>query len=133
VTDGPMGSTGYCVGAGLMLRTACAYPGRIAAGGGFHGGSLATEAPDSPHLGAGTLAAELYFGHADKDEALPPEQIERLNKALDSAGVRYRAEVYAGAPHGYTQADFARFDRFDAAATERHWRELVTLFGRTLS
>jgi carboxymethylenebutenolidase len=132
VTDGPMGSTGYCVGAGLMLRTVGAYPDRIAAGGGFHGGSLATDAPHSPHLAAGTVSAELYFGHADQDETLPPEQIERLNKALDAAGVRYRAEVYPGAFHGYTQADFAKFGRFNAAATERHWGELVALFDRTL-
>ena len=99
---------------------------------GFHGGFLATEAPDSPHLAAGTVTSELYFGHADQDDTLPPEQIERLNKALDGAGVRYRAEVYAGAFHGYTQADFAKFGRFNAEATERHWRELVPLFDRTL-
>ena len=132
VTDGPVGSTGYCVGAGLMLRTACAFPDRIAAGGGFHGGSLASEAPDSPHLGVGAVTAELYFGHADQDDTLPPEQIERLNKALDAAGVRYRAEVYPGAFHGYTQADFAKFGRYNAEATERHWRELVALLDRTL-
>ena len=132
VTDSPMGSTGYCVGAGLMLRTVGAYPDLIAAGGGFHGGFLATEAPDSPHLAVGTITAELYFGHADQDGTLPPEQIERLNMALDAAGVRYRAEVYAGAFHGYTQADFTKFGRYDAAATERHWRELVALFDRTL-
>lgn len=132
VTDGPMGVTGYCMGAGLMLRTVAAHPDRIAAGGGFQGGSLATEAPDSPHLAAGSIAAELYFGHADQDENLPPEQIERLNAALDAAGVRYRAEVYAGAHHGYTQADLAAFGRYSADATERHWRELVALFGRTL-
>jgi carboxymethylenebutenolidase len=132
VTDGPVGATGYCVGAALMLRTASAYPDRIAAGGGFHGGGLASEMPDSPHLGAGTVTAELYFGHADQDESLPPEQIERLNEALDAAGVRYRAEVYAGAFHGYTQADFSRFGRYNALAAERHWRELVALFDSTL-
>jgi carboxymethylenebutenolidase len=132
VTDGPVGLTGYCVGAGLMLRTAGAYPDRIAAGGGFHGGALATEAPGSPHLAAAAVTAELYFGHADQDETLPPEQIERLSKALDAAGVRYRAEVYTGAFHGYTQADFAKFGRYNAEATERHWRELVALFDRTL-
>jgi carboxymethylenebutenolidase len=132
VTDGPVGLTGYCMGAALMLRTAGTYPDRIAAGGGFHGGFLATEAPDSPHLTAGNITAELYFGHADQDETLPPEQIDRLSKALDSAGVRYRAEVFAGAPHGYTQADFAAIGRYNAEATERHWRELLALLDRTL-
>ncbi|MFI2606753.1 dienelactone hydrolase family protein [Kitasatospora sp. NPDC018619] len=129
VQDGPVGLTGYCRGALLALRTAASHPDRIAAAAGFHGGSLATEAPDSPHLGADRITAELYFGHADKDPALPPEQVERLAAALTAAGVRFRAEVYEGAPHGYTQADTSRYD---AAATERHWEALLGLLKRAL-
>ncbi|WNF00216.1 dienelactone hydrolase family protein [Streptomyces luomodiensis] len=128
-TDGPVGLTGYCLGAGLALRAAGAYPDRVAAMAGFHGGSLATEAPNSPHTVVGRITAEVYFGHADQDHALPPEQIERLEKALDEAGVRHRTEVYAGARHGYTQADTSAYD---AEATERHWQALLDLFGRTL-
>ncbi|GLV75658.1 dienelactone hydrolase family protein [Streptomyces hygroscopicus] len=128
-TDRPVGITGYCLGAGLALRTAGTFPGRVAAAAGFHGGHLATEAPDSPHTVAGQVTAELYFGHADQDHALPPEQIERLEKALDEAGVRHRTEVYEGAQHGYTQADTAAYN---AEAAERHWRALLDLFGRTL-
>lgn len=127
--DGPVGTTGYCMGAVLALRTAAAFPDRIAAAAGFHGGGLATEADDSPHLGADRITAELYFGHADNDHALPPEQIDRLNAALTDAGVRFRAEVYEGAAHGYTQADTASYDE---AAAGRHWRNLLELFGRTL-
>ncbi|NHD16093.1 MULTISPECIES: dienelactone hydrolase family protein [Actinopolyspora] len=128
--NGPVGVTGYCMGAALSLRTAAAYPDRVAAAAGFHGGGLATEDPDSPHRLAENITAELYFGHADQDHALPPEQIERLNQALTEAGVRYRAEVYEGAAHGYTQADTASYNQ-DAA--ERHWTELLALFDRTLT
>ena len=129
--EGPAGTVGYCMGAALALRTAAAFPDGVAAAAGFHGGNLATEDPDSPHraavgIGAG---AELYFGHADADPALPPEQIERLDAALTAAGVRFAAEVYAGAGHGYTQADTASYHP-DAA--ERHWKALLDLFGRTL-
>lgn len=35
--DGPVGTTGYCMGAGLALRTAGTYPERVAAVAGFHG------------------------------------------------------------------------------------------------
>ncbi|MEW2399948.1 dienelactone hydrolase family protein [Streptomyces sp. NPDC046862] len=127
--DGPVGTTGYCMGTRLALRTAAAHPERVAAAAGFHGGGLATDDPDSPHLLAGSITAELYFGHADQDHSLPPEQIERLDKALTDAGVRHRAEVYTGARHGYTQADTAMYD---AEATERHWEALLSLLGRTL-
>ncbi|MEV7976696.1 dienelactone hydrolase family protein [Streptomyces sp. NPDC086519] len=128
-TDGPAGVTGYCLGAGLALRTAAAHPDRVAAAAGFHGAHLATDAPDSPHLLANRIKAELYFGHADEDPALPPEQIERLDKSLTAAGVRHHTEVYRGAPHGYTQADT---DAYHAAAADRHWAALLDLFGRAL-
>ncbi|MEU6547779.1 dienelactone hydrolase family protein [Streptomyces sp. NPDC046859] len=126
--DGPVALTGYCMGARLSLLTAGTYPDRVAAAAGFHGGRLATEAPDSPHLVAGRVTAELYFGHADGDPSLPPEQIERLEKALTEADVRHRCEVYPGAGHGFTQSDTAAYDR---AADERHWEALLDLLDRT--
>lgn len=127
--SGPVGVTGYCMGAGLALRTAGTYPDRVAAAAGFHGARLASTAPDSPHLLAERVTAELYFGHADQDQAMPPEQIDRLDKALTEAGVRHRCEVYTGATHGFTQADTASYN---AEADERHWVALLDLFGRTL-
>ncbi|MFJ9585309.1 dienelactone hydrolase family protein [Streptomyces acidicola] len=128
-TDGPAGVTGYCMGAGLALRTAGTHPDRVAAAAGFHGAYLATDAPDSPHLLADQVTAELYFGHADQDATNPAEQIDRLEKALTAAGVRHRTEVYAGAHHGFTQADTAMHD---AEATERHWTALLDLLNRAL-
>ena len=126
---GPVGVTGYCMGAGLALRAAGTYPDRVAAAGGFHGGNLASDAPDSPHLLADQVSAELYFGHADADPSMPPEQMERLNAALDAAGVRYRAEVYEGAMHGYTMADTRVHNE---SGEQRHWDALLDLFQRTL-
>jgi carboxymethylenebutenolidase len=128
-TGGPVGITGYCMGARLSLYTAGTYPDRVAAAAGFHGGQLATDAPDSPHLVADRVTAELYFGHADQDPSLPTDQIERFEEALTAAGVRHRAEVYPGAHHGYTQADTAAYNH---AAAERHWTELLALFDRAL-
>jgi carboxymethylenebutenolidase len=129
VADGPVGVTGYCMGAALALRTAGAYPDRVAAVAGFHGGNLATGRPRSPHLVAGQVTAEVYFAHADQDPGMPRGQRERLEAALTEAGVLHRCEVYAGARHGYTQADTAAYD---PEAAERHWDELLGLLERTL-
>lgn len=71
----------------------------------------------------------MYFGHADQDRSLTPDQIETFDKALAAAGVRYRTEVYPGAHHGYTQTDTAAYDR---EADARHRRELLALLARTL-
>jgi len=128
VTDGPVALTGYCMGARLALFTAGTYPDRVAAAAGFHGGRLATDTPDSPHLVAEHITAELYFGHADQDQSLPPEQQQRLEDALTKAGVRHRSEVYPGAHHGYTQADTSSYNK---EGDERHWAALLDLLDRT--
>ncbi|MFF4659192.1 dienelactone hydrolase family protein [Streptomyces sp. NPDC001381] len=128
VADGPVALTGYCMGARLALLTAGTHPERVAAAAGFHGARLATDAPDSPHLVAGRVTAELYFGHADDDPSLPPEQIRLLEDALTAAGVRHTCEVYTGAHHGFTQADTAAYGE---EAAERHWAALLDLLKRT--
>ena len=128
VADGPVALTGYCMGARLSLITAGTYPDRVAAAAGFHGGRLATEDPDSPHSVVGDITAEVYFGHADNDPSLPPEEIQRLEDALTAAGVRHRCEVYPGAHHGYTQADTSSYNK---EADERHWEALLDLLQRT--
>src|ERR1700677_3948 len=44
VKPGPVAITGYCMGCGVVMRTAGTYPGRIAAAAGFHGGRRAPRA-----------------------------------------------------------------------------------------
>ncbi|HEY8982540.1 MAG TPA: dienelactone hydrolase family protein [Streptomyces sp.] len=128
VIDGPVGLTGYCMGARLALLTAGTHPDRVAAAGGFHGGGLVTDGPDSPHLLAGNITAEVYFGHADQDDAMPPAAVQALEEALTEAGVRHVTEVYEGSFHGYTQADTSAYDEKGA---ERHWAALLDLLNRT--
>ncbi|MFI6019615.1 dienelactone hydrolase family protein [Streptomyces sp. NPDC051287] len=128
VADGPVAITGYCLGARLAVRTAAAFPDRIAAAGGFHGGQLVTEDAESPHLLADRITAELYFGFADQDQSMTEEQIRTFERALTAAGVRNTCEVYPGAGHGYTQADTPAYS---AEAAERHWDALLGLLKRT--
>ena len=125
----PVAITGYCMGARVGWRIAAAHPDRVAALAGFHAGGLVTDAPDSPHRSAGDLKAELYFGFADNDRSMTPEQIAELERTLEEAGARYRSEVYEGAEHGYTMADTAAYDE---GARERHFRDLGALLQRTL-
>ena len=126
---GPVAITGYCMGARVGWRIAAAHPDRVAALAGFHAGGLVSDAPDSPHLSAPNVRAELYFGFADEDPSMTAEQIATFEQALDDAGCSYRSEVYEGARHGFTMADGAVYDE---AASERHYRELGALLERTL-
>jgi carboxymethylenebutenolidase len=129
VSSGPMGTTGYCMGARLAVRMASAHPESIAACGGFHGGGLATDDPDSPHLGLAHAKARFVFGHADHDRSMDREAVARLGEALAAAGLPASNEIYLGAAHGYTMADSAAYNE---AATERHFSELREVFDATL-
>jgi carboxymethylenebutenolidase len=127
--EGPIGVTGYCMGARLAVRTAGRFPGTVGAVGGFHGGRIVTDAPDSPHLAIADSTAEYAFGHADGDASMPLEQVAALEEALQAAGRPHLNEVYEGAAHGYTMADTSVYDE---AATERHFAVLRELLARTL-
>ena len=124
-----VGVSGYCMGGGLALNAAGNFPDRVVAAGAFHGGRLATDAPDSPHLLAPKIKAKVYVGGADQDAGFPPEQADRLREALTAAGVENTVEIYEGARHGYAPPDMPVYDE---AAAERHWRALLELFEGTL-
>lgn len=124
-----VGTTGYCMGGGISLTVAGTYPDRIAAAASFHGGNLASDSELSPHRLAPAMKARVYVAGADRDNSYPPEMAERLEKALSGAGVDHVCEIYPGAQHGWTMADFPVYDE---AAAERHWRALLDLLDGVL-
>jgi carboxymethylenebutenolidase len=124
-----IGAVGYCMGGGYALRAAGSFPERIAAAASFHGGALATDAPDSPHRLASEMTGRIYVGVAGEDHMFDEAQRERLRRALDDGGVTFAIEVYEGARHGFAVTGHPAYD--DAAA-ERHWEALLRLFRDTL-
>jgi carboxymethylenebutenolidase len=125
----PVGVTGYCFGGWFGWVVAATHPDRVAAVGGFHAGRMVTEAQESAHLLAPRVRAEVYWGHADHDPSMTPENIQALDEAMDDAGVHHTTEVYEGAQHGYTMSDTAAYNE---AAAERHFTALFALFQRAI-
>jgi carboxymethylenebutenolidase len=124
VKRGGIGTTGYCMGGLMSLTAAGTYPDRIAAAASYHGGRLATDAPDSPHLLAPKMKARVYVAGATEDPSFPDDMKDRLETALESAQVDHLVETYP-ARHGWVLRDTPVFD---AAAAERHWQTLLALF-----
>jgi carboxymethylenebutenolidase len=129
VKPGKVAITGYCMGCGVVMRVAGTYPDRIAAAAGFHGGRLATDSPESPHLLAPKITAKVLVAGADEDAGFPPEQADRLREALTAAGVENEITIYKGARHGYACRDLPVYNE---EAAERHWTELFKLLDGTL-
>jgi carboxymethylenebutenolidase len=125
-----MGVVGYCMGGGFALSAAGTFPERVMAAASFHGGSLATDKPDSPHLLAPSIGGRVYVGVAAIDPSFSDDQKQRLQQAFDAAGVGYTLEVYDGAKHGFAVTGHMVYDQ---KASERHWTELLRLFRETLS
>jgi carboxymethylenebutenolidase len=126
---GSIGPVGYCMGGGRALAAAAIHADRVKAAASIHGGDLATDAPDSPHLLAGQIKGRVYVGVAEMDSYFPPEQSGRLALALRTAGVDYIIETYAGMYHCWTMSDFSIYNE---AGAERHWNRLLTFFGEAL-
>jgi carboxymethylenebutenolidase len=129
VRRGVVGTVGYCMGGGYALLAAGTYPDRVEAAASLHGGSLATDRPDSPHLLAGQMRAEVYVGVAEIDHTFDRAQQDRLAGALSAAGVTHAIEVYPGARHGFAVTGHLAYDQL---ASEQHWRRITDLFARRL-
>ena len=129
VADTKVGTTGYCMGGGFALTAAGRFPDRVGAAASFHGGQIASTAPDSPHLLAGAITATVYVAGAENDGSFDDEQFDRLSKALTEAGVDHTLVTYPAA-HGFAVPDNPTYDE---AAAARHWDALQTLYGSALT
>src|SRR5580704_15292067 len=92
-----IGTQGYCMGGALVVRTSATVPDRVGAGASFHGGGLVKDTPDSPHLLAPKIKANMYFAIAANDDAKLPDAKDKLKEAFPKAEI----EVYAVCLHGW--------------------------------
>jgi carboxymethylenebutenolidase len=124
-SDGPIGTTGYCMGARLAMRTVGWHPDEVKAVGCFHGGGLVTDEPDSPHLSIAVSTASYALLHADRDRGLTPEHVAVLEVALGEAGRPHVNEIVPGAPHGYTMSDTSSWHEEGARRASTELRALL--------
>jgi len=112
------------MGGPFTMRTAAALPERVKAGGSFHGGGLATDKPDSPHLLVPKMKARFLFAVAENDDKRNPGEKELVRKAFADAGLAAEIEVYP-ANHGWCPPDSQVYDQVQA---EKAWARLLETF-----
>jgi len=129
-TSRKIGTTGYCMGGPMTMRTAAAVPQRIGAGASFHGGRLVVDGEASPHLLVPDMQAQFLFAIAENDDEREPETKQVLRAAFAAAGLHAEIEVYAGALHGWCPPDSRVYNE---AQAERAWARLLALFENALA
>jgi carboxymethylenebutenolidase len=130
-TGRKIGTTGYCMGGAMVMRTVAGVPDRLGAGGTFHGGNgLANDAADSPHLTIPDSTAHMLHCVAANDDEGAPEVKVTLRDAYTTAGIPAEIEVYEGTMHGWCALDSAVYHE---AQAERAWGRLLALFESALA
>jgi len=124
-TGRKMGTTGYCMGGPMTMRTAAQHADRIGAAASFHGGGLVTDKPDSPHLLVPRMKAHYLFAIAENDDKAQPEAKGALRDAFAAAKLPAEIEVYAGTLHGWCPPDAVVYNQ---AQAERAWERLLATF-----
>ena len=123
-----VGTTGYCMGGPMVVRTAAAIPERVRAGGSFHGGGLVGDKPDSPNKLIPQTRASFLIAIAENDDAKAPGDKDVLKRDF-AAGGPAEIEVYAGTMHGWCPPDSKVYN---AAQADRAWERLLALFKNAL-
>jgi carboxymethylenebutenolidase len=123
-----IGTTGYCMGAGLSFATAGTFPERVVAAAGFHPGNIINDMPTSVDKMAPKTKARVYVGGAADDPHFNDEMKAKVEAAYASAGVPHTVVTYP-AKHGWVPSDTPVHDPVQA---ERHFEALFDLFKSTL-
>ncbi|NQV69998.1 MAG: dienelactone hydrolase family protein [Pseudohongiella sp.] len=129
-TSRKIGTTGYCMGGPMVMRTMAAVPSRVGAGGTFHGGGLATDADNSPHLLIPQMRASVLHAVAGNDDETDPEAKNKLRAAYAAAGLSAEIEVYTDTLHGWCPPDSQVYNE---AQAERAWSRMLNLFDSALA
>lgn len=124
-----LGTTGYCMGGPIAVRTATVSSGRVGAVGTFHGAAMVTPASDSPHRLVGQTQARYLIAIAETDDKQDPQAKASLRTAFETAKLPAEVEVYPAA-HGWCPSDT---QVYDAAQAERAWTRLLATFGQALA
>lgn len=124
-----IGTTGYCMGGPITMFTAHERADRIRAGASFHGGGLATDKDNSPHLLIPEMNADYLIAIAQNDDERSPEDKAVLKEAFAATNNKAEIEVYAGTQHGWCPPDSAVYDE---AMANKAWERTLVLFEKAL-
>jgi carboxymethylenebutenolidase len=124
-----IGCMGYCMSGQFVVAAAGNFPDEFGAAASLYGTRIVTDSPDSPHLLADKIQAEVYLGWASEDPFVEANVIPDLSKAFDDNGVKYTSVTHPDTQHGYS---FPQRPIYDETASEQDWTAIFSMFERQL-
>jgi carboxymethylenebutenolidase len=119
-------TVGFCLG-GFQSFLAAADLDGLSAAVGFYGILAGSRfGADGPLSRAGEMRAPILGLFGGADQAIPTEQVEEFDAALDASGVEHEIHIYPGAPHSFFDR---RFEEYAEASTDG-WRRMLGFLSR---
>lgn len=125
----PKGIMGYCMSGAYTILGAAAFPEEVGAIASFHGGGLASEDEDSPHLVVKDSKAVAIHAIAENDAKKHPEMAPLLKEAYQQADLTADIAVYPGTLHGWTPPDSKVYNEEQADIA---WNRMLKIFEQGL-
>jgi carboxymethylenebutenolidase len=126
------GVTGFCWGGWATCFAAATF--RLGAAVTWYGGGIVEQGfLPFPPIDVSQIATPWLGQFGDLDQGIPAEQLDRLQQALDAAGLDVATEIvrYPGADHGFHCDDRPKVYNADAAAAG--WERAMAWFDAHLS
>ena len=114
-----IGTTGYCMGGPMVVRTAASVPERVGAAATFHGGGLGNRSGKQPgDLLVPQMKAQSLHCVAQNDDQNDMNAKVLLKEAFDKAKLSTEIEVYP-AMHGWCAIDSEQYNMEQAERAHR--------------
>jgi carboxymethylenebutenolidase len=115
-------TVGFCFGGSHSFAAATSAELDLTAAVGFYGRLVPSrEGAPAPIEHAGETRCPVLGLFGGADPAIPPDEVEVFDRALDGAGVEHEIISYPGAPHSF----FDRSQAEHAEASEDAWRRVL--------
>ena len=128
VKSGSIGVVGFCMGGRLTYLAAADHANDVKAAVPYYGGGIPMGNP-SPLSRTGEIKCPMYLFFGAKDQLIPMDQVEQINKELTSKKVAFQMKIYPEAGHGFNCDDRGSYHE---ASAKDAWEKTKSFFAQHL-
>jgi carboxymethylenebutenolidase len=128
VTKGQLGIVGFCYGGNVAYLAGTRNPAFKAIAS-YYGGGIAADNPAAPVNATDKIQAPIILFFGEKDQAIPMDQVQKIEDALKRGGKQYQLYTYPEAGHGFFCDNRPSYN---AEAAADAWPKTIAFFKQHL-